>query len=111
MNQRMSPIEDKDKYVVYTGIEDGAATFALYERTSDRDKGVRSLAMPPEDVPAEPENGDHFWVDLDENGEIEDLYFDEEFTNKKEDKYQETVNEFKKLQERDRKKIDENDDV
>lgn len=73
-------MSENDKYVVYTGIEDGAATFALYERASDRDRGVRGLAIPPEDVPAGTENGDHFWVDLDENGKINNLYFDEELT-------------------------------
>lgn len=97
--------EENNKYVVYTGIEDGAATFALYERASDRDRGIRGLAIPPEDVPEDTKNGDHFWVDLDEDGEINELYFDAEFTNEKQEGYQETVEKFNKLQNRDRKEL------
>lgn len=52
----MSSIADKDTYGVYTGIEDGAATFALFD-----DGGiVGRTAMAPEELPDDTENEDHF---------------------------------------------------
>lgn len=94
---------EQDKYVVYHGIEDGAATFGLY----DDEGAVRRVTMSPDEVPAGTEIGDHFWVELNEDSEISKLKFDSEFTDKKQEQYQEAVDKFKQMQEMGRQKMEE----
>lgn len=94
-------------YVVYTGIEDGAATFVLCERDDDRDRSIRRLTLPPEDVPEGTSIEDHFWVEIDENGEIIELQFDPSFTAQKSEEYQDAVETHKQIQERERQRLDD----
>lgn len=76
-------IMKEDKYVVYHGMKEGMADFALY------DKGgiIRGVTMDPEEVPTEIEYQDHFWVEI-EDGDIVNLQFDSELTEKKKEEYQ-----------------------
>lgn len=106
-------MEEKDKYVVYTGIEDGAATFALFEIDHDKyfdsDRLVGQIAIDPENVPEGTESEDHFWVELNEDKEITELQFDPELTKKKLAEAQDSVEKFKQLQEREKQRL--NDDA
>lgn len=83
----MSSIENKDKYVVYHGWVEGEAPFVLFDRDHDEDyerpKLVGGVWVDQEDVPAGAEYQDHFWVELDEDGEITALKYDSELTAEK----------------------------
>lgn len=99
-------MSDGDKYVVYTGIEDGAATFSLYD-----DGGVVTrLTMTPEDVPSGTEIGDHFWVDHDEENDIVRLRFDPDYTSQKQEKARTAVRKYRELQKSDGKELSEDND-
>lgn len=105
----MSPIEDKDKYVVYNGIEEGMATFSLCDRNYEEDRIVDQIAIPPEDVPEGTEYQDHFWVDLNEKGEIIEMRYDPEFTAQKTSEYQEAVDMFQKMQDQEKQRLDDDE--
>lgn len=100
-----------DKYVVYTGIEDDTATFALFDMDHDRyydsDRLVGRITMCQENVPEGTQSDDHFWVNIDENGEIAELQFDAELTEQKLKEAQDSVEKFKQLQERERSRLDD----
>lgn len=96
----MTEEEDNDKYVVYTGIEDGAATFSLY----DNGGIITQLTISPDDVPPGTDIGDHFWVDLDEADDIAELYFDPQLTTQKKKEAESAVEKYKKLKEHDKEK-------
>lgn len=98
----MSPIEDKDKYVVYSGTEDDTAIFLL----CNEDGIIRRTTMDPQEVPEGTEYLDHFWVKV-RDEEIAELQFDQELTSQMSDEYQSTIETFKKMQEHDREKLDE----
>lgn len=70
----MSAIADRDKYVVYHGITEGRADFALYNRDHDRDydrpEAIGGIRAHPDKVPDDIEYMDHFWVELSEEREI-----------------------------------------
>lgn len=98
---------DKDRYVVYTGTENGAATFSQYD-----DSGVvTQLTMTPESVPSGTEIGDHFWVDPDEESDIVRLRFDSDLTSQKQKEAQTAVRKYRELQKNDGTELsEENDD-
>jgi hypothetical protein len=105
LKERMSSIADKDTYGVYTGIEDGAATFALFD-----DGGiVGRTAMAPEDLPVNTENGDHFWVEI-EDGDIVELQFDPELTAQSQEEAQDAVETHRKMQELGRQELNDDDE-
>jgi hypothetical protein len=96
----MTSISDKDIYAVYTGIEDGAATFSLYD-----DSGVvTQFTMLPENVPDGTAYQDHFRVKID-GREITDLQFDSELTAQKKEGYRDVVETFREMQERGRSEL------
>jgi hypothetical protein len=98
----MSSIADKDTYGVYTGIEDGAATFALFD-----DGGiVGRTAMAPGDLPDDTDNGDHFWVEI-EDGDIVELQYDPELTAHSQEEAQDAVKTHRKMQELGRQQLDD----
>lgn len=106
----MTSIEDNDKYVVYHGIEDGAAIFSLFTRDPDLDfdRAVRRMTMDPDDVPPETEFEDHFWVEIEEN-EIVTLQFDPEFTEEKKETYKEVEKIHQEMQEASRQELNDDD--
>lgn len=97
---------EEDTYVVYTGFEDGAATFSLYD-----DGGVvTKLTISPEYVPSGTDIGDHFWINhADGDGNVK-LQFDPEFTAQKQEKARAAVEMYRDLQESDRSDLNETDD-
>lgn len=97
---------DEDKYVVYTGIEDGAATFSLY----DNGGVITQLTMTPDNVPSRVEIGDHFWIDVNEEGIIGELRFDAELTSQKQEATQTSVKKYRELQKRDGNELNKDDD-
>jgi hypothetical protein len=106
LRERGTRMVDKGKYVVYTGIEDGAATFSLYD-----DGGVvTQLTTSPKDIPSRTEIGDHFWVDHAVKGDTIELRFDSEFTSQKQEEAQTAVRKYRELQKSDRKKLGKDDD-
>lgn len=97
---------EEDTYVVYTGIEDGAATFSLYD-----DGGVvTQLTISQKYVPSGTDIGDHFWIDLVQDDGIVNLRSDSEYTAQKQEEAQTTVKKYRELQEHDRANLNENDD-
>lgn len=98
----MSSIVDKDTYGVYTGIEDSAATFALF----DDDGTVGRTAMAPEDLPDDTDNGDHFWIEI-EDGDIMGLQYDPELTAQRQAKAHDAVGTHRKMQELGRQQLDD----
>lgn len=104
----MSPVEDKDKYVVYHGIEDGAATFSLFDTNYENDRLVRQITLLPNEIPDGIEYQDHFWVQI-EDGEIVELQFDSELTEQKLAEAQDAAEVFEKWQEMDEQKRTEED--
>lgn len=90
-------MSDKNKYVVYTGIEDSAATFTLY----DSGGPVRQVAMSPDQIPEGTEYQDHFWVQI-EDGNIASFKFDSELTEQKREENQDAVEMYKDWQEYDK---------
>lgn len=99
-------MSDKDRYVVYTGVEDGAATFSQYD-----DSGVvTQLTMTPEEVPSGTEIGDHFWVDPDEESGVVRLRSDPDFTSQKQKEAQTAVRKYRELQKSDEKELSEDTD-
>lgn len=109
----MSPIADKDKYVVYNGIENEMATFLLFERDhdgdSDRPRGVRGIRMEPNNVPDGIEYQEHFWVELDDDGEIVALEPAPEIDEQKKKDYQNAADTYDEWQEREKRKWGETD--
>lgn len=105
----MTQEEDNDKYVVYNGLEDGAATFSLYDRSYEPERIVDRITMRPQDVPEGAEIEDHFWVDLDEDGTIIRMDFDPEFTEKKQEEAQAGVDTFRELKKQEEQQSDNDD--
>jgi hypothetical protein len=96
----MTSAPDRDIYAVYTGIEDGAATFSLYD-----DSGVvTQFTMLPESVPDGTAYQDHFRVKID-GREITDLQFDSKLTAQKKEEYRGVVEKFREMQERGRSEL------
>lgn len=103
VNQRMTSIEENDKYVVYHGIEDGAAIFSLFDTNYESDRLVRRMTTAPDLVPDETEYQDHFWVQIDD-GEISELRFDPKLTEQQLADAQDAVDVFEKWKESDKQK-------
>jgi hypothetical protein len=101
----MTSTPDRDVYAVYTGIEDGAATFSLYD-----DSGVvTQFTMRPENLPDGTAYQDHFRVRIDDR-EITDLQFDSELTSKKKEEYRGVVETFRQMQERGRSELTDDEE-
>jgi beta-lactamase superfamily II metal-dependent hydrolase len=107
-----------DRYVVYHGSEDGAATFGLYDtdhdRGYDRPRAMGQVAVAPEALPAEFDIGDHFWVDIDDTQQsrgINAVRFGPDLTERKAVEYQVAEETYGEMQEWGRKRLREDETV
>ncbi len=85
-----------ERYVSFREIEDGVATFVLYKEEGPRELFYYSLDELPEGVDRE-QLGCEFRPEFDDEGEIAALHYDEELTQREDEKAKAAVEEFKEM--------------